>query len=73
VCPRTKTGPDFDHNVLALMQDHPAVAVPVVLTRLRQKHEEFTRRRADSVREWRDAAHFLCLRASLFLFNWRVV
>ena len=35
-------GPDFDEQILKLLHRNPAVAVPVVLDRLRKKQDEWT-------------------------------
>jgi histone deacetylase complex regulatory component SIN3 len=45
-------GPDFDAVILQNVFKYPAVAVPIVLTRLKQKNEEWIRLRVDYNREW---------------------
>eukprot|EP01052_Picozoa_sp_SAG31_P004778 SAG31_NODE_202_length_20512_cov_62.659237_3_plen_252_part_00 len=49
-------GPDFIGEILKLLHQHPAVAVPVVAARLRQKQDEFVRKRQESSKEYKAEA-----------------
>lgn len=49
-------GPDFDEQILKLLHRNPAVAVPVVLDRLRKKQDEWTRLRVECRKDWNDTA-----------------
>jgi paired amphipathic helix protein Sin3a len=50
-------GRDAALEVLTALQDGPAVAVPVVLARLRQKDEEWRRLQREWSRTWREVDH----------------
>ena len=45
-------GPDFETIMLQNIFKYPAVAVPVILTRLKQKSDDWIRLRVDYSREW---------------------
>ena len=56
-------GPDFDEQILKLLHRNPAVAVPVVLDRLRKKQDEWTRLRIECRRQWKETTADLHVKA----------
>ncbi|KAF9531885.1 hypothetical protein CPB83DRAFT_760648 [Crepidotus variabilis] len=50
-------GRDMGAEVIQALQDCPSVAVPVVVNRLKTKHEEWKRAQRDWSRTWREVDH----------------
>lgn len=52
-------GKDQGYEILQALYDNPSVAVPIVLSRLKQKDEEWKRAEREWNKVWREVVRFL--------------
>lgn len=58
-------GKDHGWEILQALEDNPAIAVPIVLARLKQKDEEWKRAEKEWNKVWREVVRLFFLVASL--------